>query len=118
MIEGKKRENQGFEGKKVGLFAAKVVAVNPDREEFKEVLGIELKDESKADNYIGEKDGNVTLRLNFWLEEVKTKQKFNVTFFLENKEKSNKDNTKKQYINETGSCSWADDPNNLPKWFA
>jgi hypothetical protein len=95
-----------------------VIAVNPDRESFKELLGIELKEESKADEYAGEsKDGNPTMRVNFWLEEQKSKQKFNVTFFLENKVKENKDATKKQYINNIGVCSWADDPNNLPDWF-
>jgi hypothetical protein len=41
-----------------------------------------------------------------------------VNFYLEDKEKENKDHTKKQYINNVGTCSWADDPNNLPKWFA
>jgi hypothetical protein len=116
-IGGKVREQQDF-NKKIGLFAGKVVCVNPNREEFKEILGIELKEESKADEYVGEsKDGNPTVRINFWLEEAKTKQKFNVTFFLENKIKSNKDGSKQQYINELGSCSWADDPNNLPDWF-
>jgi len=37
---------------------------------------------------------------------------------LENKEKEKKDKTKKQYINNIGSCSWVDDANNLPTWFA
>ncbi len=116
-IGGRIRENNDF-SKKVGLFAAKVICVNPNREEFKEILGMELKEESKADEYAGEsKDNNATIRINFWLEELKTKQKFNVTFFLENKVKSNKDGSKQQYINELGSCSWADDPNNLPDWF-
>ncbi len=116
-IGGKVRENQEF-SKKVGLFAAKVVCINPSREEYKETLGIELKEESKADEYIGEsKDNNATIRVNFWLEELKTKQKFNVTFFLENKIRENKDGSKKQYINNIGVCSWADDENNLPDWF-
>jgi hypothetical protein len=53
-----------------------------------------------------------------WLEDVKNNNKFKATFFLENKEKENKDKTKKQYINNIGSCSWADDANNLPTWFA
>ncbi len=52
------------------------------------------------------------------LEEIKNKDKFKVTFFLEDKERTNKDETKKQYINNIGTCSWADDANNLPSWFA
>jgi hypothetical protein len=80
---------------------------------------MELKEDSKATEYLGEsQDGNTTLRVDFWLEEVKSKDKFKVTFFLEDKEKENKDATKKQYINNVGTCSWADDPNNLPKWFS
>ena len=120
-IGGKKREASQFTEtqKKVGLFEGKVIAINPSVEEYKEVLGMELKEDSKATEYLGEsQDGNTTLRVDFWLEEVKSKDKFKVTFFLEDKEKENKDATKKQYINNVGTCSWADDPNNLPKWFS
>lgn len=122
-IGGAKREATVFENKdftkKVGLFEATVVAVNPDTEEFKEILNMELKEDSKQTEYLGtSKDGNKTLRIDFWLEEVNKKDKFKVTFFLENKEKENKDQTKKQYINNIGTCSWADDPNNLAEWFS
>ena len=119
-IGGKKREQQSFPEsvKKVGLFEANVIAVNPDAEEFKEILGIDLKEDSKQTEYLGKsQDGNTTLRVDFWLQEVKSKENFKVTFFLENKEKVNKDGTKKQYINSIGSCSWADDANNLADWF-
>jgi hypothetical protein len=120
-IGGKKRESvqQQEYVKKVGLFEAKVLAINPDAEEYKDVLGMELKEDSKAVEYLGtSKDGNNTLRVDVWLEDVKSKDKFKTTFFLENKEKENKDGTKKQYINSIGSCSWADDINNLPTWFS
>jgi len=123
-IGGVKREQQQFENtefvKKVGLFEANVIAINPDAEEYKELLGMELKEDSKAVEYLGtsKEGGNKTLRVDFWLEEIKKKDKLKVTFFLENKEKENKDGTKKQYINNVGQCSWADDPNNLPTWFS
>lgn len=120
-IGGKRKEQTSLPefSKKVGLFEAKVVAINPDAEEYKEVLNIELKEDSKALEYLGTStDGNTTLRVDIWLEEVRHKDKFKVTFFLENKEKVNKDGTKKQYINTIGTCSWADDPNNLPTWFS
>lgn len=119
-IGGKKRENTGNSeySKSVGLFQAKVIAVNPTIEEYKDKLGIELKEDSKAIEYLGEsKDGNTYLRLDFWLEESKIQKKFKVSFFLEDKERENKDGSKKQYINDIGMCSWADDPNNLPEWF-
>lgn len=118
-IGGKKREVQSLEqySKKVGLFEATVIAVNPDAEEFKEVLGIELKEDSKQAEYLNNKDGTTTLRVDYWLQDVKSKDNFKVSFFLENKIRENKDKTKKQYINNIGSTAWADDPNNLPEWF-
>jgi hypothetical protein len=119
-IGGKKREQiQVTEyAKKVGLFEAKVVAINPDAEEYKEILNIELKEDSKAIEYLGTNaDGDTKLRIDVWLEEIKNKEKFKVSFFLENKEKVNRDGTKKQYINTVGTTSWADDANNLGDWF-
>jgi hypothetical protein len=119
-IGGKKRENTGGGefSKKVGLFEANVIAVNPSLEEFKDKLGIEVKEDSKAAEYLGEtKDGNNYLRVDFWLEEVKSKEKFKTSFFLEDKERENKDGTKKQYINSIGMCSWAADENDLAEWF-
>ena len=121
-IGGEKRQAPQFEdkefAKKVGLFEARVIAVNPTTEEYADVLGRQLKEDSKATEYLGtSKDGNARLRLDFWLEEVKTQEKFKLTFFIENKEKENRDQTKKQYINNIGRCTWADSPNNLPTWF-
>ena len=121
-IGGEKRQSVQFEEKefpkKIGLFEARVIAVNPTTEEYADVLGRQLKEDSKATEYLGtSKDGNARLRLDFWLEEVKSKEKFKLTFFIENKEKENKDQTKKQYINNIGRCTWADSPNNLPTWF-
>lgn len=120
-IQGDKRESKALveSVKKVGLFEAQVIAINPTAEEFKEVLDIELPEESKVTEYLGtSRDGNTFLRIDVWLQEVKNKDKFKVTFFLEDKERENKDQTKKQYINNIGKCSWADDPNNLNEWFA
>ena len=121
-IGGDKRQSPVFEdkefAKKIGLFEARVIAVNPTTEEYADVLGRQLKEDSKSTEYLGtSKDGNARLRIDFWLEEVKTREKFKLTFFIENKEKENKDLTKKQYINNIGRCTWADSPNNLPPWF-
>ena len=52
-----------------------------------------------------------------WLQEVKNKENFKVSFFLEDRERENRDQTKKQYINSVGMTSWADDENNLFDWF-
>jgi len=120
MIQGNQREQKQVQefAKKVGLFEAEVVAINPTTEEYKEVLDIELPAESKATEYLGKsRDGNTYLRVDVWLKDAKSGDKFKTTFFLEDKERENKDGSKKQYINNIGRCSWADDPNNLADWF-
>jgi len=119
-IGGKKRENTGSgeSTRKVGLFEANVIAINPTIEEYKDKLGIELKEDSKAAEYLGEtKDGNNYLRVDVWLQKVNSDDKFKTSFFLEDKERENKDGTKKQYINSIGMCSWAADENDLAEWF-
>ena len=120
-IGGKIRENSNNEGnyeKKVGIFEANVVAINPTLEEYSTILGRELPDDSKATEYLGEsRDGNTYLRIDVWLREVKSEDNFKVSFFLEDKERENKDGTKKQYINSVGTTSWADDESNLYEWF-
>lgn len=120
MITGKEREQKDFTASvlQVGLAEVRVIAINPDEEEYKEILGIELKEDSKATEYAGEsRDGNKTVRVSVWVEDIKTEKKFNLSFFLEDKERTNKDGSKQQYINNIGDCSWADDVNNLPQWF-
>lgn len=129
-ISGSKREKINFEvaPKYVGLVEAKVIAVNPSAEEYAEMTGNEVKEDDKRFEYLGEsKEGNTYLRLDVWLEEIKTRKRedsgedvnelFKATFFLEDKKRENKDGTKTQYINTGGVTSWADDPNKLPEWF-
>jgi hypothetical protein len=117
-IGGSKREipQGGDFPKKVGIFEAKVIAINPTVQEYKEILGIDLKEDSKATNYYDEVAKK--LRVNVWLQDVNSDFKTNATFWLEHGEKVNKDGTKKQYINNIGVCSWASSVENLPPWFA
>ena len=120
MIQGDKKERQSLPelGKKVGLFEARVIAINPTIEQFKDILGIELKEDSKATEYLGEsRDGNATVRISVWLKDVKSEQNFNINYYLEDKERENKDGTKKQYINQLGMCAWAADEDGLAQWF-
>jgi hypothetical protein len=122
-IGGKKRENNGEFGKKVGLFTATVLCVNPTEKEYKDILGMELKEDSKATEYVSERDGNTLLRVDFWLENTKKNAEgekdrpYKMSFFLEDKVRENKDGTKTQYINSIGNCAWADTPEHLPDWF-
>lgn len=127
-IGGERRESNFVEQPKyVGLFEGRVIAINPDYEKYVELINGPAKEDSKQFEYLGEsKDGNTYLRLDFWLEEVKTRkrsdgsvvnEKFKLTFFLENKVRINKDATRTQYINNIGVCSWASDKDDLPDWF-
>ena len=105
-------------GKKVGLFEANVIAINPTMEEYSSILNIELPAESKATEYLGtSRDGNTYLRLDIWLQEVKNQENFKVSFFLEDVERENRDGTKKQYLNSVGMTAWAADENDLWDWF-
>ena len=122
-IGGKIREqssgsSDGNYEKKVGIFEANVVAINPTAEEYSSILGREISPDSKATEYLGEtKDGNTYLRIDVWLQEVKNQDNFKVSFFLEDKQRQNRDGTKNQYINSVGTTSWADEESNLYDWF-
>lgn len=126
-ISGSKRENKEF-GKVAGIFEAAVIAVNPDREELEIIYGGE---QEKDPEYLKEKDVVVgkdaegeditetvnSARIVFFLKEKKTGTLLQATFYLEDRDKKNKDGTKNQYINGTGSTSWAVDAGSVPTWF-
>lgn len=118
-VGGKKNTNQGGEFTKVvGLFLGRVIAINPTIEQYKEKLGMELAEDSKAADYLGtSKDGNTTLRVDFWIEQDVTGEKRKISYFLEDKIRTNKDETKTQYINDVGICSWGESEKSLPEWF-
>jgi hypothetical protein len=126
-IGGKVREQKEFADftKMVGVGEFEVVAVNPDAEQWQELTGQEPKEDSKQFEYLGEsEDGNKTVRISLYLREVKNKAIFNVSFFLEDRERENKEEAevrKHQWINDQGNCTWL--PQNkkekdLPEWFA
>lgn len=117
-IKGKAREQKEFV-KKTGFFEGEVVAINPDREKLEKMLNTTL---DKDPEYLSkeEKDGKEIVKLNLvaWIKDVKSGELRNIRFFLKDVEKENRDKTKKQYINNVGMTTWADDPSNLADWFA
>jgi hypothetical protein len=116
-IGGKVRE-QGEFGKKVGLFVGEVIAINPSTKEYNTVLGFEPKEDAPEMVYTGEsKDGNPYIRLDFWIKDVKTDFKNKAVFFVEDRVRMNRDESKTQYINDIGICSWGSDESELPDWF-
>ena len=117
-IQGEKRTQQDFDNtKRIGMFSCKVLAINPTIEQYKDLLGMELQEDSKAADYLGEKEGDTTLRIDVWLQDVKSDWKTKVSFFLQDKERQNKDETKNQWINTSGATSWASKQSELPDWF-
>jgi len=118
MITGnvKEKSEKGSFQKKVGFFVGKVISVNPDNE-WLESKGYELKEGSKMTQYLNEKEGVTTLRLDFYLEEESSKQLMKVSYYLEDRDKIKKDGSKQQYINEQGNSTWSDTEENLPSWF-
>lgn len=103
--------------KKVGLFEAEVVAINPDRETMTEVLGLPEKDDEPE--YTGiSKDGNPYTRLDIWVKRAGADDLFKIVFFLEDTVRTNKEGDKTQYINNLGNVTWAEYEDELPSWFA
>jgi len=119
-VSGKKNTGNGEQTKSVGLFLGRVVAINPTTEQYKEKLGIDLKEDSKATEYLGERDGNTTLRVDFWIQLENTGEEVvfkKISYFLEDKVRVNKDGNKTQYINGVGMCTWSATGDNFPDWF-
>lgn len=118
-IGGKIRTPMEF-GKKVGLFTGDVIAINPSAAQYVSVLGYDPKEGAEDQVYTGEsKDHNPFVRLDFWIRETKTEKPFQnkAVFFIEDRVRTNKDDSKTQYINNIGICSWAASEDDLPSWF-
>lgn len=118
-ISGEKRVPLGNKEfpKKVGLFDAKVIAINPDAEWYNDVLGMQLKEDSKSTIYLGVTDDGVkTLRVDVWLEDIKSGDKFKVSFYLKDKPVISRAG-KTQFITDQGVTSYAESEDYLPTWF-
>jgi hypothetical protein len=118
-IGGSKREAGDF-AKKVGVFTAKVIAINPDREEIINLLKVdeENAEKFKDPEYLGEKDGNTTLRITAYLQDVRTGWITNVSFFIKDEPSVNKAKTAYQFIDSVGNTAWGEeDGTGLPEWF-
>jgi hypothetical protein len=117
-ISGSKRAITEELVKQVGLFEANVLVINPTLKEYEEVLGFTPREGQEEFDYTGvSRDGNTYVRIDIWLQKVEEDRKFKVVFFLEDKVRQNKDETKTQFINNIGNCSWAADEDTLPSWF-
>jgi len=104
-ISGSKRAITEELVKQVGLFEANVLVINPTLKEYEEVLGFTPREGQEEFDYTGvSRDGNTYVRIDIWLQKVEEDRKFKVVFFLEDKVRQNKDETKTQFINNIGNC--------------
>src|SRR5688572_8326162 len=104
MITGKKR--QGFE-KQVGIFEAKVLAINPTLAELDKIYGGNSGRDEEPE-YKGEKEVTLaddstmmvdSMRIVALLQDKKTQAILTAQFYLEDRIRVNKDGNRKQYIN-------------------
>lgn len=115
-IKGNVREpSTGNYAKQVGIFEAKVIGFNPDKEELENILETEIQ---KDPEYLGEdQEGNAKTTISVWLEDVISGNKFNARFTIVDKERTNKAGDKFQFINSVGLTTWADEKSNTGDWF-
>lgn len=115
-ISTKKREHVESAELQVGYDSFNIIALNPERDELNTLLGTEKTDELE---YLSEDDdGKAKLRLTFWLENIKTKWKQSVSFWVTDKPKVKKeDPDKKQWVNQSGKTTWGYDEDTLVTWF-
>ena len=124
---GSKREQTGSSKLFVGYAEAKVSLISPTRKQLADWYGRELTEDEEEINYLKEKDGIDSVRLDIYRQEVKTSYKYKRTLFLENRDvktewKEGKGEEsefipKYQYLNCTGESYYCESKEDLPEWF-
>jgi hypothetical protein len=100
----------------VGYGVAEIVAINPDRDELCDLLGVtdpESMAKFKEPEYIKEdEDGNSISKIQIYVKSVKTGEVNSILFQLTDKERISKDGTKTMYINQLGDTQYASNTDN------
>jgi hypothetical protein len=96
-----------------GFIKAKVIAINPSKEEAEDILKEELTEEPV---YVWEdKYGVKNAKVSIYLEDVK-KQMHSISFYLSNQDETSKTG-KIKYINCVGETQWVEDSSQLRDGF-
>src|SRR5574337_117820 len=95
-ISGNKQETGSYE-KYVGFYNAKVLKFNPNKDELNELLGTDKIEEEIE--YVGEKDGVQTAKIDVWTEDTKTGKKFPLRFYIMDKNVESERTGKVEWIN-------------------
>jgi hypothetical protein len=113
-VREKKEGTGGNFPKYVGYFEAEVVGINPTAKEWTEIYGAEPKKELE---YLKNKDGVASLDVLVVLQDVKTKNLFQLKFWLKDIKRVGNKSGKNQYINTIGKTDWAFSEDDLHDWF-
>lgn len=96
----------------------KIVAVNPTLEERAKLFGSVPKEDAEEIVYASNDDeGNQKIRIDIFFSTTPDVGIKRHSITMVNKERTNKEGTKNQYINQVGVCTWPDAEGNLQKWF-
>lgn len=124
MITGKQREQKTTSNALlVGVGEVEVIAFNPDKQELMELLKVsdDNIDKFKDPEYLETKDIDgesiKTLRIDAYIKNKVNEKIDKIAFFLQNKERKNKNGDKYQFIDNVGTTTWATDEKALPEWF-
>lgn len=118
-VKGKVAEfSEGFV-KKVGLFEGEILAINPDENELRKILGKSGEDDMKNPEYLKEtSDGDKMVNVTIWVKDVKSDFKASVKLPIIDKPLTNRNGDKTKFINSQGNVSYfIDEVENLPDWF-
>lgn len=112
-VKGNQRVQADYQ-RKVGFDEMEIVAFNPTKEELESLLNIpDMKEPTYLGLYQNPDDGKEFPKttVSVWLKGKVSQGLFNVRFSIINKERWNKDATKKQFINDVGDTAWGADEN-------
>lgn len=115
MILEKREQSESNYALKVGIGEFKVVAVNPTLKELQVLLDTDKIDKDPV--YVETKDGKDRVSIVFWVEDVKTGQKYPHRFYVTNEPKVWEKSGKSVFINQTGATATVLDEKDLQSWF-
>ncbi len=92
-----------------GWFKAIVLAINPDKDELEGLMGEEM---DEPEYVYSKRDGTRCIRVDIYLQDVKTEALFKHSIFLEDKDDIFESGTRR-YINQSGKFQITDSEDNL-----
>lgn len=101
----------------VGLEQFQVIAVNPTTDEINALYERDGKDDDKEQEYVTEREGNDQVRITFFLRALQSARITRKSFYIVDKERTNKDGNKHQYINQIGQTGWGASEDDLTDFF-